>query len=93
VRPDELPPCDVLELDCEGSEVGILRDMLIEPRIVAVETHGFLGAPTGDVRNVLENRGYQVSDLGFAEPRLETECAKRDIRVLVGKKSPAAESA
>jgi hypothetical protein len=92
VRPDELPSCDVLELDCEGSEVGILRDMLIEPRIIAVETHGFLGSPTGDVRNILENRGYQVSDLGFAEPRLETECANLDIRVLVGRKEVASEN-
>jgi hypothetical protein len=86
VRPNELPSCDVLELDCEGSEIGILRDMLIKPRVVAVETHGFLGSPTADVRNILEHRGYQVSDLGLAEPRLEVECDNLDIRVLVGRK-------
>lgn len=84
VAPVDLPKCDVLELDCEGSEVGILRDMLIEPRVVLVETHGFLGAPTEVVRGVLEARGYVVEDKGWAEPRELDACAKQDIRVLVG---------
>jgi hypothetical protein len=86
VQPRELPTCDVLEPDCEGSEIGILRDMLIVPRVIAVETHGFLGSPTADVRNLLEHRGYEVRDLGFAEPRLAIECDKFDIKVLVGMK-------
>ena len=84
VRPAELPNCDVLELDCEGAEIGILRDMVIDPRVIAVETHGFMGAPTADVRGLLEARGYSVVDLGWAEPRVMSECVKNDIRVLVG---------
>jgi hypothetical protein len=84
VHPSDLPPCDILELDCEGAEVCILRDMTITPRIVAVETHGFLGAPTQKVRDLLSSRGYQVEDLGWAEPRHLNDCIKNDIRVLVG---------
>lgn len=36
---DELPDCDVLELDCEGAEVGILRELKITPRVIVVEVH------------------------------------------------------
>lgn len=84
VHPSELPPCDILELDCEGSEIGILRDMIIRPRAIAVETHGFRGAPTAAVRELLESRGYRVQDLGWAEPRFLSACVENDIRVLVG---------
>jgi hypothetical protein len=84
VHPTELPSCDFLELDCEGSEIGILRDMIIRPRVIAVETHGFLGAPTAAVRELLESRGYLVQDLGWAEPRFLNACVNNDIRVLVG---------
>jgi hypothetical protein len=84
VQPSELPSCDILELDCEGAEIGILRDMIILPRVVAVETHGFLGAPTAAVRKLLESRGYHVQDLGWAEPRFLSACVSNDIRVLVG---------
>jgi hypothetical protein len=84
VHPSELPSCDILELDCEGAEIGILRDMTIQPRAIAVETHGFLGAPTAAVHELLEKRGYRVQDLGWAEPRVLSACIENDIRVLVG---------
>lgn len=84
VRPCDLPDCDLLELDCEGSEIGILNDMVIRPGVILVETHGFLGAPTGSVRAILEARGYHVDDLGWAEPRFLDACVQNDIRVLVG---------
>jgi hypothetical protein len=84
VRPSELPYCDFLELDCEGSEIGILREMTLRPRVIAVETHGFLGAPTAAVREVLESLGYAVKDLGWAEPRFLSACVDNDIKVLVG---------
>jgi hypothetical protein len=66
----QLPSCDVLQLDCEGAEVGILREMTIQPRVILVETHGVFGAPTNLAASVLEKRGYVVSDRGLAEPRL-----------------------
>lgn len=84
VRPVDLPDCDVLELDCEGAEICILSEMTIRPRIIAVETHGFLGAPTAEVRRLLEQIGYSVEDFGYAEPRYAEVCTRNDIRVLVG---------
>jgi len=82
--PSELPACDVLELDCEGAEVDILRDFVIQPRVILVETHGLFGAPTELVASLMEKRGYVVSDRGVAEPRVGDYCMKNDIRVLLG---------
>jgi len=82
----ELPACDVLELDCEGAEITILRDMRISPRVALVETHGMLGAPSREVRRALEARGYVVSDLGIAEPDLAEFCEKNDVHVLLGER-------
>ena len=84
VDPAELPTCDVLELDCEGAEVTILSKMAIVPRSIIVETHGLYGAPTVKVRQLLEDRGYDVVDLGWAEPSRLNDCKVHDIRALVG---------
>lgn len=82
--PSQLPPCNVLQLDCEGAEVKILRDIVIQPRVILVETHGVFDAPTNLVAALLEKRGYVVSDRGLAEPRVAELCIKQDIRVLLG---------
>lgn len=58
--PADLPPCDVLELDCEGSELDVLRGMECRPRVVVVETHEPLGVPSEDVSEVLEEKGYRI---------------------------------
>jgi hypothetical protein len=82
IAPADLPDCDVLEMDCEGSEVGILRGMRIRPRVVVVETHGFAGASTGLVVQILEECGYAAEDIGLAEPK--PACVGRDEHVVVG---------
>jgi hypothetical protein len=82
----ELPECDILELDCEGAEIIILRDMTIRPRAIVVETHGMFGAPTVMVRERLENMGYDVADLGLAETRWSEFCETHDVRILVGRR-------
>ena len=87
VAPAELPESDVLELDCEGAEIIILRNMTIRPRVIAVETHGFRGAPTVVVKELLAGLGYTVQDLGIAEPRLPEICETNDIRILLGKRN------
>jgi hypothetical protein len=87
VAPAELPESDVLELDCEGAEIVILQNMTIRPRVIAVETHGFRGAPTGVVKALLEELGYAVQDLGIAEPRFSEICETNDIRILLGKRN------
>lgn len=84
VPPAGLPACDVLELDCEGAELEILNGMPSAPRVVLVEAHGFLGAPTETVRLLLQQLGYDVTDLGVAEPGMRAFCEEKDVRVLVG---------
>ena len=87
ISPAELPECDILELDCEGAESLILRNMTIRPRVVAVETHGVYGAPTRVVKELLENLDYAVEQWGIAEPRVPEECEANDIRIFVGKRN------
>lgn len=64
----DLPACDVLEMDCEGAEVDILRALGIRPRVVVVETHANFGAPEADVRAELDRLGYDVVDRGEEVP-------------------------
>lgn len=86
VPSSDLPDCNVLELDCEGAEVKILEEMNIYPRTILVETHGFRGAPTTTVEGLLRRRGYEVENLGVAEPRLRSACEDRDIYVLAAER-------
>lgn len=60
VDPADLPACDVLELDCEGTEREILCNMNQRPRAIIVETHGFLDVPEEEVRTNLEQINYKV---------------------------------
>lgn len=39
IPPDELQDCDVLEMDCEGSELQILKNMEIRPDTLIIELH------------------------------------------------------
>jgi len=83
IEPSALPTCDVLELDCEGSELGILEGMTIRPRGLVVETHGVYGAPTLAVRQVIESRGYSVLSVRLAEERLHDLHVAQDVQVIV----------
>lgn len=76
VSTSDLPECDVLNLDCDGAEIRILREMTITRRAIVVETHSVFGSRTAEVRSILEARGYRVEDLGAAEPRFEQEFSK-----------------
>lgn len=62
--PGELPACDVLVLDCEGAEIGILEQLDQRPRVLIVETYAFLDSPEEDVRATLDELGYEVVDRG-----------------------------
>jgi len=78
VSPGDLPQCDILELDCEGAESEILRDLQIEPRVILVETHGFLESPTDAVAERLHRRGYDIVARGAENP-------DRDVYVLTAR--------
>jgi len=91
LKPEDIPECDVLELDCEGAEKTILSRLRIRPRTILVETHGHFDSPTAAVQAQLEELGYEVADLGWAEPSRLEECQRYDVRVLAGqlKSAPA----
>ncbi|MFC6727225.1 FkbM family methyltransferase [Natronoarchaeum mannanilyticum] len=88
LSPQELPECDILELDCEGSELEILHNMTIDPRIMIVESHGHLGTPSDRVRDTLENKEYQIVSEEVADRGLLDECINNDVSVLTGVKNP-----
>lgn len=68
VPADDLPPCDVLVLDCEGAEAEILRHLAVTPRTVVVETHGCFGTPETETRDALAELGYEVRTRAADEP-------------------------
>lgn len=85
IHPVDIPECDLLELDCEGAELSILNDLVIRPRVILVETHGYLGSPTTTVQTALQKLGYEVDDCGVAEVSQAQFCRRNDIRVLRGR--------
>lgn len=53
--------CDVLILDCEGSETEILKSDYGDPETIIVETHPVFDVPTEEVREILEDDGYDIA--------------------------------
>lgn len=85
---DELPACDVLVLDCEGTEREILTEMEIRPETLIVETHGMYDAPTRKIETVLATLGYDVSSKEIAmRGDLRDFCRENDIFVLQAQRS------
>ena len=88
VAPAERPGCDILELDCEGAEIAILREY----------DHSPSGNRRRDLwlrrtarpwwlRSFWKESGYTVEEWGIAEPRLSEKCETYDIRVLFGERN------
>lgn len=64
VAPRSLPECDVLEMDCEGSEVDILSQLAIRPQTIVVETH----RNEDKVRAELNRLRYKIISWGVEKP-------------------------
>ncbi|MCQ1539525.1 FkbM family methyltransferase [Methanocalculus taiwanensis] len=61
LSPTDLPDCDILELDCEGSEIEILRRLCIRPRVIIVEIHPFhFPEDPGWIMYRLTELGYRI---------------------------------
>ena len=60
VPPSNIASCDVLEMDCEGAEEEILRNMEIYPRVIIVESHPSLGVDPQTIRSLLTDRDYEI---------------------------------
>jgi len=67
VSPESLPECDVLVMDCEGSEISILEGMSIRPDRIVVESHECFEASAEQLTQVLEAEGYGVLDIRESE--------------------------
>lgn len=59
---EELPECDVLVLDCEGSETEIIMNLSKRPHGIVVETHSCFDAPKEEVIQALSSIGYSIED-------------------------------
>lgn len=62
LAPEALPACDVLDLDCEGAELEILRGIEFRPRLLTVEAHPHLGCPHEAVEAELARLGYETHE-------------------------------
>lgn len=78
ISPRELPECDVLLLDCEGSEVEILEKLSVRPRVILVESHGMYDAPSDKIEELLEGLAYSIK---LKEPAVKDSefCINNDI--------------
>lgn len=62
IAPGEIPECDVLDIDCEGAELEVLRGIEFEPRLLTVEAHPHLGGEPEAVETHLRKSGYEILD-------------------------------
>lgn len=86
IAPVELPECDLLELDCEGAEKKILREMAISPNIILVETHGIYKSCTNEIEELLKELDYKIESISIADIRSEEYCLKNDIKVIAARR-------
>jgi len=72
ISPVDIPECDVLIMDCEGAEHGILTDIRDRtehrPDRIVVETHGFAGSSTNKIKNILNELQYSIKNTVLASP-------------------------
>ena len=55
---------DILELDCEGSEIEILRDLTARPRHIIVEMHPmFRDIEIDDFLEMMKSKGYVLANI------------------------------
>lgn len=79
ISPDDLPDCDVLELDCEGSELDILENLGIRPRVILIESHGHHDAPSAEVKENLADLSYSIKSEEVADEGLAEFCTENDV--------------
>jgi len=62
VDAESLPDCDLLQIDCDGAELEILKRMSIRPRTAIVEIHGMFDVSEDDVDSVMISYGYEITE-------------------------------
>lgn len=66
-------------MDCEGAEIEILENLTIRPRVILVESHGMLDAPSSEIEELLNELSYSVKSKEIADRGLEDTCLEYDI--------------
>lgn len=79
IHPSNLPDFDVLEMDCEGAELKIIKEMSCRPRVIIVEVHP-TNSPMDEVEHNLDKMGYDIVDR-----ELENEETGNPLPVLTAK--------
>lgn len=60
-HPSRMSNCDVLELDCEGSELEIIQEMEIRPRVLLIELHPWAWDQRPEaIVDELKSKGYNI---------------------------------
>lgn len=62
IHPGDLPDCNVMILDCEGSETEIISALTELPETMIVECHPRHGATGARITQLLTERGYHIVD-------------------------------
>ncbi len=65
VSASKLPNCNALIMDCEGAELPILENILIQPRLIIVETHTHFDSPSDKIEKILTNLNYEIVSKDF----------------------------
>ena len=60
VSPKHLPDHDLLIMDCESSEVSIIRNLKSRPNVILSEVHDQKGASVEEFHSLLRNKGYRI---------------------------------
>ena len=64
IKPSKLPECDALEMDCEGAELNVLRDITKLPKKMIIELHHEKSyAPyssSEEIESILVEKGFHV---------------------------------
>jgi hypothetical protein len=63
IEPTDLPSCDILVLDCEGTEKEIIGSFEEQPSSLVVETHGIHGASTEKIKELLRENEYEIESM------------------------------
>ncbi|AGN01637.1 hypothetical protein L593_08460 [Salinarchaeum sp. Harcht-Bsk1] len=59
--PSAIPDCDVLDVDCEGAELDVLRGLECRPRLLTVEAHPHLGGSHDEIEAEFDRLGYEIA--------------------------------
>lgn len=78
-EPEDLPKCDVLEIDIEGGELDVLNSLEIRPRNIFLETHGTADVSIEDGQNALKELDYEIIETS-------PEFVEKDIYVIVARR-------